>query len=139
MGIPAERQDDFKRWSEMGQEAIFSSAPSEEALRLAEEGNRLMTEFFLEQISERRHTPGDDLISQLIASEIDGDCLSDEEIVSQCGLLLAAGNLTTTDMIGNGTRALLENPDQLRNLRERPELIGAAPLTVYELEPLLGA
>ena len=123
MGIPAERQADFKRWSDMASEAIFSPAPSEEALAAAAEGNRLMREFLLEQIAQRKKIPRDDLISQLIASEINGDRLTEDEIVSQCALLLLAGNLTTTDMIGNGVRALLENPEQLLKLRANPQLI----------------
>ena len=53
MGIPAERQDDFKRWSDMGAEAIFSPAASEEAIARAEEGASLMAEFLLQQIAER--------------------------------------------------------------------------------------
>jgi cytochrome P450 len=123
MGIPAGRQSDFKKWSDMSAEAVFSPAPSEDAIAAATEGNRLLSEFLLQQISERRSAPGEDLISQLIGSEIEGDRLTDAEIVSQCSLLLLAGNLTTTDMIGNGVRALLEHPAQLEKLRARPELI----------------
>lgn len=126
LGIPAERKADFKKWSAMGAEAVFSPDPSPEALASASEGAELMTSFFLEQIALRRKAPQDDLISQLIASEIEGDRLSDHEIVSQCSLLLLAGNLTTTDMIGNGIRALLENPHQLAKLRQNPALIEAA-------------
>jgi cytochrome P450 len=123
MAIPTERQADFKRWSDLGAEVVFSPAPSETALAAAAEGNQLMAEFLLHQISERRLNPRDDLISQLIGSEVDGDRLTDDEIVAQCALLLLAGNLTTTDMIGNGVRALLEHPEQLATLRDRPELI----------------
>lgn len=125
MGIPVERQEDFKQWSAMSAEAIFSPDPSAQAIAAAAEGNRLMSEFFLEQIVDRRAAPGKDLISQLVQSQIDGDRLSDDEIVSQCNLLLAAGNLTTTDMIGNGIRALLEHPEQLEKLRADPALIEA--------------
>ena len=125
MGIPVERQEDFKQWSAMSAEAMFSPDPSAQAIAAATEGNRLMSEFFLEQIVDRRAGPGKDLISQLVQSQIDGDRLSDDEIVSQCNLLLAAGNLTTTDMIGNGIRALLEHPEQLEKLRADPALIEA--------------
>lgn len=123
LGIPADRQADFKRWSDMGAEAVFSPAPSEQAIADAIEGNRLMSAFLQQEISVRREHPRDDLISQLIASEIEGDRLTDDEIISQCSLLLLAGNLTTTDMIGNGVRALLENPQQLALLRDNPALI----------------
>jgi len=125
MGIPSDKQADFKRWSEMTQEAAFNPVPSEEALKSAAKGAEQLESFFLKEIATRRQHPLDDLISQLIASEIDGDKLSDGEIVSQCVLLLLAGNLTTTDMIGNGVRALLENPAQLKKLRENNNLIEA--------------
>lgn len=130
LGIPVERQADFKRWSALGVEAVFSPNPSEEAIAAALEGSKLMTAFFLEEIARRRDQLSEDLISQLISSEIDGDSLSDEEIVGQCSLLLLAGNLTTTDMIGNGIRALLENPGQLEKLHADPSLIEA---TVEEI------
>ena len=100
--------------------------PSEEVLAEASRGNALMEAFFLEQIEERRARPSDDLISQLLAARIDGDRLRDSEIVAQCTLLLAAGNLTTTDMIGNGVCALLDHPQQLQKLRDDPSLIEAA-------------
>jgi cytochrome P450 len=130
MGIPTERQADFKLWSNMGSEALFSPAPSPEAIASAREGTELLTGFFLDEIAKRRQQPNSDLISQLVESEIHGDKLSDEEIVAQCSLLLLAGNLTTTDMIGNGVRALLEHPDQLALLRKNPDLIAA---TVEEI------
>jgi cytochrome P450 len=52
--------------------------------------------------------------------------MSDQEIVTQCNLLLIAGNVTTTDLIGNGVKALLDHPQQLAKLRARPELINNA-------------
>ena len=52
-----------------------------------------------------------------------GDSMNDDEIVMQCNLLLIAGNVTTTDLIGNGVRALLENPNELAKLRVRPDLL----------------
>jgi cytochrome P450 len=59
----------------------------------------------------------------MIAAEEAGDRMTDSEINTMCGLLLTAGNVTTTDLIGNGMHALLTNPDELRELRDDPELI----------------
>jgi hypothetical protein len=56
-------------------------------------------------------------------AEASGDRLSDDEIVSQCSLLLLAGNLTTSDLIGNMVMAFLRHPDQLAKLRARRELM----------------
>jgi hypothetical protein len=52
--------------------------------------------------------------------------MTDDEIVTQCNLLLIAGNVTTTDLIGNGVKALLDHPQELAKLRARPELINNA-------------
>ena len=82
-----------------------------------------MEEYFQRTIAERRAEPRDDLISSLIATEEAGDQLSDEEIVTMCGLLLAAGNVTTTDLIGNGVLALLQHTSELDKLRADPSLI----------------
>ena len=65
-------------------------------------------------------------MSALLAAEVAGEQLTNDEIVTMCSLLLAAGNVTTTDLIGNGVLALLRHPDQLAALRREPALIGNA-------------
>ena len=77
---------------------------------------------FLDTMAKRRIEPRDDLISGLVAAQENGDALTDQEILNTCRLLLAAGNTTTTDLIGNGVAALLENPDQLAKLAADPML-----------------
>jgi cytochrome P450 len=85
-----------------------------------------LAEYFRELIAERRAHPQDDLLSGLVAAEEAGDTLSEDELLSTVILLLIAGHETTVNLIGNGTRALLLDPDQLQRLREHPELIGSA-------------
>jgi cytochrome P450 len=70
-----------------------------------------LSDYFARAIADRRAAPRDDLISALIAVEEDGDRLSTQEIITMCNLLLLAGNLTTTDLIGNTVLALLEHAD----------------------------
>jgi cytochrome P450 len=77
-------------------------------------------------IAYKRENPGDDLLTALIAAEEGGDRLSDEELVAQVVLLYVAGHETTVNLIGNGTLALLRAPDELKKLRERPEVAGNA-------------
>jgi cytochrome P450 len=74
-------------------------------------------------IAARREAPRDDLITSLINAEEGGEQLTETEIVTMCALLLAAGNVTTTDLIGNGMYALLRHPEELRKLRDDPSLI----------------
>lgn len=74
----------------------------------------------------RREQPGDDLVTALVQAEEGGDRLSEDELISMVFLLLFAGHETTVNLIGNGVLALLQHPDQLQLLRERPELIDTA-------------
>jgi cytochrome P450 len=77
-------------------------------------------------VAERRAHPRDDLLSQLIQAEDEGDQLSEEELISTAVLLFAAGFETTTHLIGNGLLALLHNPDQLDRLRADRSLLRPA-------------
>ena len=85
-----------------------------------------LNDYFQRMIELRRAAPRDDLISDMVHAEEAGDHMTDEEIVTQCNLLLIAGNVTTTDLIGNGVKALLDHPQELAKLRARPELINNA-------------
>lgn len=86
--------------------------------------------FLVPIIAQRRTEPGEDLLSALIHPPEGGVALETEEIVTMCLLLLAAGHETTANLIGNGTLALLEHPQQLQWLAQRPE---RAPQAVEEL------
>jgi cytochrome P450 len=77
-------------------------------------------------IALRRAQPRADLINDMVHAEEGGEHMTDQEIVTQCNLLLIAGNVTTTDLIGNGVKALLDHPQELAKLRARPELINNA-------------
>ncbi len=82
--------------------------------------------YIRDMIAERRKNPQDDLISALVASEAEGDKLSEEEMVAMCILLLFAGHETTVNLIGNGTLALLRHPHQWEKLKANPSLVKSA-------------
>ncbi|MET9487353.1 cytochrome P450 [Nocardia sp. NPDC006630] len=82
--------------------------------------------YFAELIARKKHSPTPDLLSELVAASVDGDMLTESEVIGISLLLLVAGMETSINLIGNGMLALLRNPEQLRLLRERPELIGSA-------------
>jgi cytochrome P450 len=86
--------------------------------------------FLVPLVAERRRDPGEDLLSALIHPPDGGAALETDEIVTMCLLLLAAGHETTANLIGNGTLALLEHPDQLDWLAQHPDL---TPQAVEEL------
>ena len=123
LGIdPADRAD-FKRWSDTGVAAGFDPFADEETKRAAETSGVELEAYLRKAIAARRAAPGDDLITGMIQAEDAGDFLNDDEIRSMISLLLAAGNVTTTDLIGNGVLLLLQHPEQYRLLREDHGLI----------------
>ena len=126
MGVSTEHQSDFKRWSEVTIQAEFSLSKNTEQANAGREATKALQDFFREQVSQRRENPGTDVISQMLAARFDGDQLTEMEIINQCELLLIAGNVTTSDLIGNGIKALLEHPEQLEKLRGNPALIHSA-------------
>src|SRR5204863_9428890 len=74
-------------------------------------------------LESRRREPRDDLVSELARAEQDGDRLSTDEFIAMAYLLLAGGYLTTSNLIGNATLALLRHPEALEQLRGTPALM----------------
>jgi cytochrome P450 len=85
-----------------------------------------MMAYIRQAARQRRRQPGGDLISALVSASGGEEVLSDAEVVLFSIMLLIAGNETTTNLIGNTSLALLQNPSQLAMLETRPELIPAA-------------
>jgi cytochrome P450 len=123
LGIDSKMHGAFKDWSDTSVKVAFNPFPTEEETRDGEAARESLNTFFQKEIAARRAEPGDDLISDMIRAETEGETLTEAEIVGQCNLLLVAGNVTTTDLIGNGMKALLDHPDQLEKLRGDPTLI----------------
>ncbi|MEW2296416.1 cytochrome P450 [Streptomyces sp. NPDC006743] len=90
-----------------------------------------LTAFFLRTAAQRRAEPRDDVMSRLLAAAPDGERLTDREVVTTCRLLLNAGHETTVGLIANGLLLLLEHPQVLAALRERPRT--TAPAVVEEV------
>lgn len=112
LGIEVERQADFKRRSDDVVRSL--NRPTDETVRA--EIRQSITEFrtYLGNMIERRRTePGDDLITALVQAEEERQVLSSIEILGLTVLLLAAGNETTTNLIGNAVLALLGHMGQV--------------------------
>jgi cytochrome P450 len=122
MGIPAEDRSRFKQWSDV----IVSQTRAGAENADHHSTNREMTEYFLAMIEQRRSRPGDDLISALLAAEIEGQKLSVAELLGFCSLLLVAGNETTTNLIGNAVLCFTEAPEILERLVADPLLLPQA-------------
>ena len=123
LGIDPEQHAQFKAWSDASIVTAFSPVNDPADVAAADAAHAALGNFFRGEIERRRGKPSDDLISTMIRAEEAGDRLTEDEIISQCNLLLLAGNLTTTDLIGNGMMALLQNPSELAKLRARPDLM----------------
>src|SRR6185503_14873190 len=85
-----------------------------------------MTDYFREAIRELREHPREGLINSFITAEIDGDRLTDDEIIANCIVTMVGGQETTTNLIGNGVLTLVRNPEQMRRLRDDIALIPSA-------------
>jgi cytochrome P450 len=107
--------------------AIFEMQPTDAQMASADAAQLAIREYFLRLIAEKRRTPGDDLLSRLATVEVDGDRLTDDELVTLASLLFAAGFETTTNLFGNGLLALLRNPEQLAALRRDASLFANLP------------
>jgi cytochrome P450 len=133
LGVPLEDEPMFSQASALLAEALdpfvaITGAPSgkfEERMQAI----RWLRGYFHELIERRRSTPGDDLLSGLIAVEESGDQLTEEEIVSTCNLLLIAGHETTVNLIANAMLAMLRHPEQWAALGADA---GRAPAVVEE-------
>jgi cytochrome P450 len=127
VGVPAEDRDKFRDWSYAIARSLDAIAvPNEELARRANEAQDALTVYFARLIEERRRAPRPDLLSALIAAEEAGDRLTTQELFATGILLFIAGHETTVNLIGNGTLALLRNPDQMQRLRAEPGLIASA-------------
>jgi cytochrome P450 len=118
LGVPAEDRGDFRRWSDAMIEAGGGGIGPTTARTLAE-----VFAYFADRLKERRQAPCDDLVSTLLAAEIDGERLTEPEILMFCLTLLVAGNETTRTLVSMGAWALLEHPEQKRRLLADPGLI----------------
>jgi cytochrome P450 len=128
LDIPRPERSPLRGWSI----AILSGLEPKPTAEMLERGNRAVTEFiqFLKDLIDRRRKhPGDpdsDVLTRLIQGEQDGERLSDTELYHQCIFLLNAGHETTTNLIGNGLWAILNNEAQVAALRRDGSLINSA-------------
>ena len=80
-------------------------------------GSNQLAQYLTEAIAWKRNEPGEDLLTDLIAAEEEGDTLTEPVLLSMISLIFIAGHETTVNLIGNGTHALLNNPEQLDIVR----------------------
>jgi cytochrome P450 len=123
LGVPAEDRSRMQRLST----TVAQTGFGEEFKRAQQKAEEELHAYFTQLVTAKREQPGDDLLSALIAAR-DGEdgTLTESELVSTAFLLMFAGHKTTAYLIGNAVYHLLSQPQQLRAVREDPELIRAA-------------
>lgn len=117
LGVPQQDRARFKAWSD----AVIGVSGAGGGNMRAE-----MIAYFLRIIEQRRREPQHDLISALLAAQVEGQHLSQQELLGFCILLLVAGNETTTHLLGNALLCFDEHPDVFEALRADPALIPGA-------------
>jgi len=126
LGVPTSDCEKLKAWSADFAEVLgnFQHNPdrTKRTLRCVEE----MSAYFREAIQSMKTEPREGLINSFMTAEIDGDRLTEEEIIANCIVTMVGGQETTTNLIGNGILSLLRNPDQLQRLRDDLTLVPAA-------------
>ncbi len=126
LGVPTSDHLKLKKWSEIFAEMLgnFQHNPGRSAavLRSLEE----MLVYFQEAVRREADRPTSGLINALATAVVDGDSLTEEEVVANIIVTMVGGQETTTNLIGNGLLSLLRNPEQLQILRDDLELVGPA-------------
>ncbi|RIL03062.1 MAG: cytochrome P450 [Proteobacteria bacterium] len=120
LGVPAADRAMLRGWAD---DMVHREEGVREMPKAAIEGGLRALHYFSEMLSERRRAPGNDLTGALVTAEIDGDRLSDREIIGFLILMVVAGNETTTKLLGNALYWLWRHPDQRDRLRRDPTLV----------------
>lgn len=126
LGIPISDRERFKLWSDAIVQGAHSEAGAAVMTTFGPNWYGEMVQYFLRMIELRRHEPRDDLISGLIAAQVEGESLTTQELLGFCILLLIAGNETTTNLIGNAVLCFEDFPEAVDRLRAAPDLLPSA-------------
>ncbi|MFE4208689.1 cytochrome P450 [Streptomyces goshikiensis] len=122
LGVPLDDRHDFQRWT--NRIVTRGAEPPDPAV--VNEAYQHMRAYVTELVRAKRAAPGDDLLSGLIAARDEEQRLTEDELVAMVFLLLAAGHITTVNLISGGIAMLLTHPAQLELLRSDPELLPGA-------------
>ncbi|HEX2047653.1 MAG TPA: cytochrome P450 [Acidimicrobiales bacterium] len=126
VGIPREEQDRFRRPFIHGGDLVYGVDPGDEDLDRAEATLQELESVLQDVIADRRRHPRQDLISDLLAVDEDGDRLPERDIMAMALVLFLAGFVTTTNLIGNGLLALFRHPEEMARLWGDASLVASA-------------
>ncbi|MEQ1912443.1 MAG: cytochrome P450, partial [Vicinamibacterales bacterium] len=130
LGAPVEDYVRLKNWSVTFAQMLGNFQHNPDRLGDVHRALNGMADYFQNAIHEQRKTPREGLIHSLMTSEVDGDRLTDEEVIANCIVTMVGGLETTTNLIANGVLSLLRNPSQMAWLRAN---LDSVPVAVEEL------
>ncbi len=122
LGVDVERRAEFRDWSE-GVIQVLNPFRTPDQIAHLERAGEAIRGYIAGLMAARRAEPEDDLVTDMVRLKAEGAELQDAEIVSNLIGLLVGGNLTTSDLIGNGVYALLTHPEELAKLKADPSIV----------------
>lgn len=134
LGVDVGRRAEFRDWSE-GVIQILNPLRSPEQTAHMERAGAAIRTYIEGLMAARREAPQDDLVTDMVRLKAEGAKLQDAEIVTNLIGLLVGGNLTTSDLIGNGTYALLMHPEELAKLKTDPSIINQVVEEILRFDP----
>ena len=126
LGVPREKMDEVKGWSDEMQLFIGSAQNTPNKYERASAGAHAMAELFRELIADRRKAPTSDLVSAFIAAREADDQMSEDELIAACMLVLFGGHETTTNLLSTGLLKFLNDPHARARLAADPSLAASA-------------
>ncbi len=128
LGVPKADWELHFRWTNeiIGKDDPEYRLPGESPEQTSMRARGELHRYFKQMVADRREHPQDDLVTQLVQSEVNGQPLTKSQLISYCELLVEAGNQTTRDAIAGGMQAFCEFPDQWERLQAHPELLPGA-------------
>lgn len=123
LGVPREDRKQFRHWSD---QLVQDNPDDPAAAASALEGSANLLAYFEGLIAERRARPRDDLLNVLMTTEIEGEQMTEQELLGMSVLLLVAGNETTTNLVSNSAVLFAGHPDQWRSMVADPALLPSA-------------
>jgi pimeloyl-[acyl-carrier protein] synthase len=116
LGVPVEDHDQLKDWSKDFAEMLGNYQHNPNRIPKVLKSTEEMTRYFRARIADQKDNPQEGLIQSLLSAEIDGDRLTEEEVIANTIVTMVGGQETTTNLIGNGILTLLRNPAETEKL-----------------------
>jgi cytochrome P450 len=126
LGVPLEDHRQLKAWSATFAEMLGNFQHNPDRVRDVLKCVADMTGYFRDAVREQERNPHDGLIRSLMDAEVDGQRLSEDEVIANTIVTMVGGQETTTNLIGNGILTLTRQPDKMAQLRAHPEIIEPA-------------